>query len=102
VVLQFGGRAWGQQQLALKYKLVTKYHKGPQTWTDSLDKRLKIKKMDMRFGTWNVRSLYRSGLLMIVVKELSRYRFNGSAGGQMGQRWHQTSRWIYIFLWKGE
>jgi hypothetical protein len=30
-----------------KNKLVTKILKNPQTWTDSLD---------MRFGTWNVRS----------------------------------------------
>jgi hypothetical protein len=30
-----------------------KDHKKPRTWTDSLDKRSKRKKMDMRFGTWN-------------------------------------------------
>jgi hypothetical protein len=28
-------------------------------------------------------------------------RFSGNTG-QMGQRWHQTSMQIYIFLWKGE
>jgi hypothetical protein len=40
--------------------------------------------MDMRFGTWNVRSLYRAGFLMTVSRELARYvRFSGSAGGQM-------------------
>jgi hypothetical protein len=27
-----------------------KCHKGPRTWADSLDKRPKRKKMDMRFG----------------------------------------------------
>jgi exonuclease III len=27
----------------------------------------------MRFGTWNVRSLYRSGSLMTVARELARY-----------------------------
>jgi exonuclease III len=32
--------------------------------------------MDMRFGTWNVRSLYRAGSLMTVLKELSRYRLD--------------------------
>jgi hypothetical protein len=59
--------------------------------------------MDMRFGTWNVRSMYRAGLLRAVSEEISKYvRFSGSAGGQMGQRWHQTARQIYIFLWKGE
>ncbi|PNF17039.1 hypothetical protein B7P43_G00842 [Cryptotermes secundus] len=35
-------------------------HTKPRTWTDPLDKRPKLKKMDMRFGTWNVRSLYRA------------------------------------------
>jgi exonuclease III len=29
--------------------------------------------MDMRFGTWNVRSLYRAGSLTTVSRELSRY-----------------------------
>jgi hypothetical protein len=31
---------------------------GPQTWMNSLDKQTKLKKKDMRFGTWNARSLY--------------------------------------------
>jgi hypothetical protein len=30
--------------------------------------------MDMRFGTWNIRSLYRVGSLMTVLRELPRYR----------------------------
>jgi hypothetical protein len=42
----------------LKKKLVKKGHKGPRTWKDSLDKRRTLKKMDMRFGTWNIRGLY--------------------------------------------
>jgi exonuclease III len=32
--------------------------------------------MDMRFGTWNVRSLYRAGSLMTVSRELSRYQLD--------------------------
>jgi exonuclease III len=32
--------------------------------------------MDMRFGTWNVRSLYRAGSLMIVVTEISKYKLD--------------------------
>jgi hypothetical protein len=32
--------------------------------------------MDTRFGTWNVRSLYRAGSLMTVVKELSEYKLD--------------------------
>jgi exonuclease III len=30
----------------------------------------------MRFGTWNVRSLYRSGSLMTVVEELARFKLD--------------------------
>jgi hypothetical protein len=31
----------------------------------------KQKKMDLRFGTWNVKSIYRAGLLRTVVDEVS-------------------------------
>jgi hypothetical protein len=50
-----------------KNKLVTKNLTEPRTWTDSLDKRLKQRNMDMRFGMWNVRSLYRAGSLLTQV-----------------------------------
>jgi exonuclease III len=30
----------------------------------------------MRFGTWNVRSLYRAGLLMTFVKTISKYKLD--------------------------
>jgi hypothetical protein len=32
--------------------------------------------MDMKFGLWNVRSLYRAGSLMTVSRELSRYNLD--------------------------
>jgi hypothetical protein len=32
--------------------------------------------MDMRFGTWNIRSLYRVAPLMTVLRELSKYKLN--------------------------
>jgi exonuclease III len=32
--------------------------------------------MDMRFATWNVRSLYRAGSLMTVSRELARYKLD--------------------------
>jgi hypothetical protein len=32
--------------------------------------------MDMRFGMWNVRSLYRAGWLMTVAKEISKYKLD--------------------------
>jgi hypothetical protein len=36
---------------------------------------------DMRFGTWNVRSMYRAGSLRAVAEEISKYNFD-SAGVQ--------------------
>jgi hypothetical protein len=32
--------------------------------------------MDMKFGIWNVRSLYRAGLLMKAAKEISKYKLD--------------------------
>jgi hypothetical protein len=77
VVFQLGCWAWGQQLLAVKKnKLDTKHHKKPQTWTDSFDKRPKSKKMDLRFGTWNVRSMYRAGSLRTLAEEVSKYKLD--------------------------
>jgi hypothetical protein len=59
-----------------KNKLVAKNLREPRTWTDSLDKRPKLWNMDMRFGTWNVRNLYRVGSLMTVSRELARYELH--------------------------
>jgi hypothetical protein len=53
----------------------------PRTWTDTLV-RPKQRKEDMRFGTWNVRSMYRAGSVTAAAMELARYvRFSGCAGG---------------------
>jgi hypothetical protein len=41
-------------------------------WTDSLEQ-CRLRKMDMRFGTWNVTTLYREGLLKIVSSEVAKY-----------------------------
>lgn len=49
-------------------------------------------KWDMRFGTWNVRSLYRSGSLVTVAKELATYTF-GLLGGKKG---HCKSRGLFF------
>jgi hypothetical protein len=56
-----------------KKNLVTKRHKGPRTWTESVDKQPKLRKMDMRFCTWNVRRLYRAGSLMTVANRMSKH-----------------------------
>jgi hypothetical protein len=37
---------------------------------------LSEKKMDMRFGTWNVRSMYRAGSLRAVAEEISKYKLH--------------------------
>jgi hypothetical protein len=65
---------------------------------DSLDKRPKEKKMDMRFGTWNVRSMYRAGSLKEVAEEISKYKLD-----LVGDRWSdRADKRKYIFQWKGE
>jgi hypothetical protein len=53
-----------------------KCHKKPENWTDSTDKCPKTRRMDIIFGTWNVRSLCRADLQMTVVKELSKYKLD--------------------------
>jgi hypothetical protein len=37
-----------------------------------LGRQLKLKKMDMRFGTWNFRSMYRADLLRTVEEDTSK------------------------------
>jgi hypothetical protein len=56
--------------LTTPHQLVMKCHKGIGLGTDSLNKRIKLRKMDMRFGMWIVRSLYRTSSLMTVAKEI--------------------------------
>jgi hypothetical protein len=51
----------------IKFFIVTKCFKAPRTWTHSLA-RPKQRKKDMRFGTWNVRSLCRVGVIKSVVR----------------------------------
>jgi hypothetical protein len=59
--------------------------------------------MDVRFCMWNVKSLYGVVSLMIVTKVISKYKLDlmGVQEDRWG-RWHQASRQIYSFLWKGE
>jgi hypothetical protein len=53
--------------------IVTKGLHVSQAWTDSLV-RPKQGKRDIRFGTWNVRSLNRAGSLTAAAGELARYK----------------------------
>jgi hypothetical protein len=43
---------------------------------DYLNKLPKLRKMDMRFGTWRVTSLYRAGLLVAVAKGITNYKLD--------------------------
>jgi exonuclease III len=58
----------------------------------------------MRFGTWNRRSLYRSGSLMTVARELARYKLD--IVGVQEVRWDNGGTFraedYTLFLWKGK
>jgi hypothetical protein len=60
--------------------------------------------MDVRFGTWTVRSLYRAGSLKTVARELEKYKLD--LVGVQEVRWEKgiTERAeVYtFFLWKRE
>jgi exonuclease III len=45
--------------------------------------------MDMKFRTWNVRSLYRSGSLKTVEKELGKYKLD--LPGVQEVRWKESA-----------
>jgi hypothetical protein len=53
-----------------------------RTWTDSLA-RLNLLKKDMRYGTWNVRSLCSAGTIKSVVGELEKYKLDLVGRGSM-------------------
>jgi hypothetical protein len=62
--------------------------KKPRTWTYSLDKWPKQKKMYMRFGAWSVRSMYRAGSLRAVAEEISKHKLD--LVGVQEVRWHRV------------
>jgi exonuclease III len=59
--------------------------------------------MDMRFGTWNVRSLHRTGSLKTVVREFGKYKLD--LLGVQEVRWEMSGtewqRIIYFSMEKG-
>jgi hypothetical protein len=61
--------------LTIKKFIFAKCFKVSRTWTDSLV-RPKHWRKDMRFGTWNVRSLCRVGAIKSVVGELEKYKLD--------------------------
>ena len=52
-----------------------KWIRVPQSWTDPLVQP-KQQKRNLRFGTWKVRSLYKSGSLTTVARELARNKLD--------------------------
>jgi hypothetical protein len=71
VVLQIGGWARDQQIFTVKNQLVTKYYTRPRSWMDSLE-RPRQRKMDMKFGTGDGRSLYRTDSLKTAATEVAK------------------------------
>jgi hypothetical protein len=83
--------------------IVMKCFKVPRTRTDSLV-RPKHWKKDMRFGTWNVRSLCRVGAIKSVVGELEKCK--SDLVGVQEVRWegegYQTAdNYTFFFMEKG-
>jgi hypothetical protein len=60
--------------------------------------------MDIIFGTWNVRSIYRVGSLVTGRKEISKYKLD--LVGMQKVRWDgvgtEQAEEYNFFLWKGE
>jgi hypothetical protein len=70
---------------------------------DSLDKWPTLRKMDMWFGIWNVRSLYRAGSLMKAAKEISKYKLDlvGVYGIREELRWRcQYNNCLWAGRWE--
>jgi exonuclease III len=61
-------------------------------------------KMDMGFGTWNVSSLYKSGSLKTVARELGKYKLDlvGIQEVRCDKGGTERTRGLYILLWSGE
>jgi hypothetical protein len=60
-------------------------------------------KRDMRFGTWNIRSLYRAVSMKTVARELGKYKLD--LLGVQEVRWEKEGtegKRIIRFLWTGE
>jgi hypothetical protein len=87
-----------------KYFFVfTKCFKAPRNWTDSLARPKQWKK-DTRFGSWNVRGLYRVDAIKSVVGELEKYKLD--LVGVKEVRWkgegYQTVDNYIFFCGKGK
>jgi hypothetical protein len=73
MVLKLGGWAVSCQLLSVKTGIVTKHIHVPRTLTLAPTKQWE---RDIRFGTCNVRSLYRSDSLTTAARELTIYKLD--------------------------
>jgi hypothetical protein len=72
---------------------------GPRTWTDSVE-RHKEGKMDTRFRTWNITSVYRSSSLKTVWRKLAKCDVDlVGVEEERWDGWHWTSRRFYVGLY---
>ena len=72
----------------------------PGAWTHPLVQP-KQWKGDMRFGTCNIRRLYRSGSLTTVARELARYKLDFEGiWDEVGQQGNCKSRGLYFFFYR--
>jgi hypothetical protein len=83
----------------IKLNVVTKHYTHPWAMPDCLAQP-KHCKLDMRFGTWNVWSLYRSGSLKMVARKLGKYKLD--LVGVQEVRWDKSgTEWAedYTFFY---
>jgi hypothetical protein len=75
---------------------------GREANNTAVTKQPRQQKMDMRFGTWNVRSLYRTGSLKTVANEMAKCNLDLVAVQEV--RWDKCQQVIrmHIFLWNCE
>jgi hypothetical protein len=96
------GVVHGANNPSLQKIFVTKCFKAPWTWTDPLAQPKQWEK-DMRFGTWNYRSLCRVGAVKSVVGELDTCKLD--LVGVQDVRWegegYQTADNYTFFYGKG-
>jgi hypothetical protein len=81
-----------------KMQLVMKYY--TEALADCLERPRK-RKMDMRFGTWNVRSLWRVGSLKTLASELAKYHLDLVVVQDVRRYGVEVSQQMIIpFLWQ--
>ncbi|KAJ4443279.1 hypothetical protein ANN_04947 [Periplaneta americana] len=84
-----------------KKQLVTNFYNKPRNETDSLARPQQRNKV-MRFGTWNVTSLYRTGGVTLLAKELARYRIDFVGVREVRLDGNGISQMGDYFLYYGE